>query len=100
MNRARKILKGTIAALALLYLLLIVIAYLPSATVPVEKLAGADSKFVKVNELFDVFFCQVADCDNTTQHLSVFNDVFEDYFWNILNDGVRNVQVRLYPRQP
>ena len=61
---------------------------------------GGQSKFVKVNELFDVFFCQVADCDNTTQHLSVFNDVFEDYFWNILNDGVRNVQVRLYPRQP
>lgn len=49
MNRVKKILKGTIAALALLYLILIVIAYLPSATVPVEKLAGADSRFVEVN---------------------------------------------------
>jgi pimeloyl-ACP methyl ester carboxylesterase len=49
MNRAKKILKGTLAALALLYLILIVIAYLPSATVPIDKLTGADSKFVQVN---------------------------------------------------
>ena len=44
MNRVKKILKGTIAALVLLYLILIVIAYLPSAAVPVEKLVGADSR--------------------------------------------------------
>lgn len=36
--------------------------------------------------------------DGTDEELSVFNNVFEDYFWNILNDGTRLVQVRLYPR--
>jgi 4,5:9,10-diseco-3-hydroxy-5,9,17-trioxoandrosta-1(10),2-diene-4-oate hydrolase len=49
MNRAKKILKGTLATLAVLYLLLIVIAYLPSATVPIDRLAAADSTFVEVN---------------------------------------------------
>jgi len=49
MKRAKKILTGTIAALALLYLILIVIAYLPSETVPIDGLAGPDSRFVEVN---------------------------------------------------
>jgi len=49
MNRVKKILKGTIAALAVLYLILIVIAYLPSETVPIDSLTGPDSKFVEVN---------------------------------------------------
>ena len=59
------------------------------------------SFFIKANELFDVWFCQV---DTTTQEciegteieLGVFNDVFEEYFWQVLNDGTRNVQVRIY----
>lgn len=50
MNRAKKLLKGTLAALAILYIILIVIAIIPPKTVPVEKLAGPDSKFVEVNE--------------------------------------------------
>ncbi len=58
------------------------------------------SVFVKANELFDVYYCQVdttGQCvTGTTQDLSVFNNVFEDYFWNVLNDGTRNVQVRIY----
>jgi len=49
MNRAKKILTGTLAALVLLYLILIVIAYLPSETVPIDSLAGPDSRFVDVN---------------------------------------------------
>jgi len=61
------------------------------------------SVFVKANELFDVNFCQVDTTTNlciagTSIELSVFNDVFEEYFWQILNDGSRNVQVRIYPR--
>lgn len=61
------------------------------------------STFVKVNELFEVNFCQVdtdsGTCEPGTEELlSVFNDVFEDYFWNILNNGTRLVQVRIYPR--
>jgi len=59
------------------------------------------STFVKANDLFDVNYCQVDPISNicvdgTTQELSVFNDVFEEYFWNILNDGTRLVQVRVY----
>ncbi len=36
-------------------------------------------------------------CVTDPVELSVFNDVFDNYFWNIINDGTRNVQVRLYP---
>ena len=69
----------------------------------VNRKAG-QSTFVKVNYLFDVNFCQVdtttGECvAGTSQELSVFNNVFESYFWNILNNGTRLVQVRLYPRQ-
>lgn len=49
MKRAKKILAGTLAVLALLYLMLIIIAYLPSETIPVDTLAGDDSRFVEVN---------------------------------------------------
>lgn len=69
--------------------------------------------WTNVNSLFDVFFCDVctqADVDGglactvgqciagTTEELSVFNDVFENYFWSLLNNGTRNVEIRLYPR--
>ncbi len=64
------------------------------------------SVFVKANDLFDVNFCQVdystsatgVCATGTTTELSVFSDVFENYFWQILNDGSRNVQVRVYPQ--
>lgn len=57
------------------------------------------SIFVKANDLFTVWFCEVVEgvCDQgTVQELSVFNNIFEEYFWNILNDGTRLVQVRVY----
>lgn len=59
--------------------------------------------WTNVNSLFDVHFCQVdtmtgACVPGTTEELSVFNDVFESYFWSLLNNGTRNIQVRLYPR--
>ena len=61
------------------------------------------STWTNVNGLFDVNFCQVdpitqACIPGTTEELSVFNDVFENYFWSMLNNGTRNIQVRLYPR--
>lgn len=61
------------------------------------------STWTNVNSLFDVNFCQVdpvtqACIAGTTEELSVFNDVFENYFWSLLNNGTRNIQVRLYPR--
>ena len=53
--------------------------------------------YVNVKDLFDVYWCDVSDCSGTTTELSVFNDIFEGYFWQILNNGARNVQVRIYP---
>lgn len=58
------------------------------------------STFVKATELFDVWWCTVDQatnlCMDNPVELSVFNDVFDNYFWNIINDGTRIVQVRLY----
>jgi len=76
--------------------------YFWAGSVDVNRKAGR-STFVKVNYLFDVWFCQVDPATGqcvagTSQELSVFNNVFESYFWNILNNGTRIVQVRLYPR--
>lgn len=64
------------------------------------------SSFIDISEIFDVYWCQTfvdisgnIVCDPTTvEELSVFNNVFESYFWSILNDGTRIAQVRLYPR--
>ena len=76
------------------------------------------STFVKATDLFDVWWCDVQEvnddligdndgiceageecgCASDAQDLSVFNDVFDAYFWNILNNGTRLVQVRLYPK--
>jgi hypothetical protein len=35
---------------------------------------------------------------DTLEDLSVWNDVFDSYFWSVINDGTRVVQVRFYPR--
>ncbi len=72
-------------------------AWFNSGTVYLNRSKGK-STFVDVSDIFTVNFC--ADVTNgcaTEVELSVFNDVFESYFWNILNDGTRLVQVRLYP---
>ena len=77
-----------------------------SGTVYLNRSTGK-STFVKATDLFDVWWCDVVvnpttgalECAAGTEaELSVFNDVFETYFWNIINDGTRLVQVRLYPR--
>jgi hypothetical protein len=82
-----------------------------SGSVDLNRKHGKAS-WTDVRELFDVWFCQVEFVDTdgdgvadteqcaegTAEELSVFNNVFEDYFWNILNDGTRIVQVRLYLR--
>ncbi|MEW6443273.1 MAG: hypothetical protein AB1640_20245 [bacterium] len=72
-----------------------------SGSVDLNRKTGRSS-WVDVRELFDVWFCQVDELTGactagTEEELSVFNNVFEDYFWNILNNGTRIVQVRLYP---
>ena len=49
MKRIRKIFLGTLIALALIYIILIVVAYLPYETTPIEDLAGENDKFIEVN---------------------------------------------------
>ena len=67
------------------------------------------SVFQNINDLFDVWYCdtwtfnlttEVWECtDSNIEEISVFSDVFEEYFWDIQNFGSRIVQVRLYPRK-
>jgi hypothetical protein len=69
-----------------------------TGTVTVSRAKGKSS-FVRVTDLFMVWFCteMTATTCTTSANLSVFNDIFSGYFWQIFNDGTRLVQVRFYP---
>jgi hypothetical protein len=76
--------------------------YFWAGTVHLNRKRGKSS-FISANELFNVQYCQVDELnggclEDTEVNVSVFNSVFQDYFWDILNDGTRLVQVRLYLR--
>ncbi len=49
MKRSPKVLTRILTGIAIIYLILIVIAYLPQQTTPVQKLSGKDDRFVTVN---------------------------------------------------
>jgi len=49
MKRIKKLFLGTLIALPLIYLILIIVAYLPYETTPIEELAGEQDKFIEVN---------------------------------------------------
>jgi pimeloyl-ACP methyl ester carboxylesterase len=49
MKRTRKILLGTLISLVFLYLVLIIIAYLPYKTTPVNELVGKEDRFIEVD---------------------------------------------------
>ena len=49
MKRFKKITIRTLIALAVIYLILIIVAYLPYETIPISELAGENSQFVEVN---------------------------------------------------
>ena len=49
MKRIKKIFLGTLIALLLIYLTLIIVAYLPYETTSIEELAGEQDKFIEVN---------------------------------------------------
>lgn len=71
-----------------------------TGTVTLSRKKGK-SPFVTVTDLFMVWWCTEMDtgattCTQTT-NTSVFADVFSGYFWEMLNDGTRLVQVRFYP---
>jgi hypothetical protein len=70
--------------------------YFWSGRIELARKAGK-ATWVNVNDIFTVWWCDTADCENTAEEISVFNDVFAYYFWDVLNWGTRLVQVRLYP---
>lgn len=49
MKRTKKILIGIPIAFVLIYIILIIVAYLPYETTPIAELAGAEDKFAEVN---------------------------------------------------
>jgi pimeloyl-ACP methyl ester carboxylesterase len=49
MKRIKKILIGTTISIVTIYLILIIIAYLPYQTTPIKELAGTEDKFIQVN---------------------------------------------------
>ena len=59
---------------------------------------------VDANDLFTVDYCELeteTTCvKGTLEEYSVFDSIFSEYAWNIQNDGVRNLQVRIYPKAP
>jgi hypothetical protein len=83
--------------------------YFLAGTLDLNRKTGK-AAWTQVNGLFDVDWCElgtITNPDGTTsigctggvsEELSVFSDVFSDYFWNIVNDGTRNVEIRLYPK--
>lgn len=50
MKRTSKVLIGILTGIGILYLALIIIAYLPQKITPVEQLAGKEDKFIKVKD--------------------------------------------------
>ncbi|GGB86594.1 hypothetical protein GCM10011352_10610 [Marinobacterium zhoushanense] len=70
------------------------------------------STFEKATDIFSVAYCEVEwvdtdgdlagdtwQCvDGSETELSVFNDIFDQYFWEFLNNGTRLIQARFYPR--
>jgi hypothetical protein len=68
------------------------------------------STFVKATDIFNVWWCDIdyddVDSDNNTdeciagseEELSVFNDVFEDYYWKVYNHDTKLIQLGFYPK--
>lgn len=73
--------------------------YFWSGRIELARKRGKGS-WLNVDDIFQVNWCETDEmggCIGNSNELSVFHDVFANYFWNILNDGTRLVQVRLYP---
>lgn len=75
--------------------------YFWSGRIELARKAGR-ATWEPVNKIFEVHWCEVegGECVTDSVELSVFHDVFSEYFWDVLNDGTRLVQVRLYPVTP
>ncbi len=67
-----------------------------TGTLNVSRKTG-QSTFIRANELFTICMWDAVQ-QKCVDYRSVFNNVFDSYFWSILNDGTRLVQLRLYPK--
>ena len=65
---------------------------------------GGKSSFVNATDIFEVDYCPVdpttLQCGGPTVSLSVFNDIFSEYFWEVNNYKTRLIQMRFYKRSP
>lgn len=65
---------------------------------------GGKSSFVNATDIFEVDYCPVDPttllCAGPTVSLSVFNDIFSEYFWEVNNYKTRLIQMRFYKRSP
>jgi hypothetical protein len=63
---------------------------------------GGKSSFVNATDIFGVHYCPVdlvtLTCSGPTVSLSVFNDIFTQYFWEVNNFKARLIQMRFYKR--
>jgi len=63
---------------------------------------GGKSSFVNATDIFAVHYCPVdlvtLTCSGPAASLSVFNDIFSQYFWEVNNFKARNIQMRFYKR--
>ena len=63
---------------------------------------GGKSSYVEATDIFEVDYCPVdlttLACSGPTASLSVFNDIFGEYFWEVNNLRARNIQMRFYKR--
>ena len=65
---------------------------------------GGKSSFVDATDIFEVDYCPVdptsLECNGPSTSLSVFNDIFSEYFWELSNWRTRLIQLRFYKRSP
>lgn len=78
-----------------------------SGTIKLDRETGK-SVFKKATDIFEVDYCLVEEdgaggwqcIEDSEESLSVFNDIFSEYFWEVNNYDTRLIQMRFYVRQP
>jgi hypothetical protein len=77
-----------------------------SGTIKLDRETGK-SVFIKATDIFEVDYCLVEpdgaggwQCEAGTEtSLSVFDDIFSEYFWEVNNYDTRLIQMRFYVRE-
>src|SRR5262245_18573030 len=65
---------------------------------------GGKSSFVEATDIFEVDYCSVdpttLECLDDPVSISVFSDLFSEYFWEVNNFKAHLIQMRFYKRSP